>query len=296
MTKILVVEDDAKEAANIQQMLEESAFQVEVAQEGLDALARMKSAIPDAVLTKLHLPDLNGLQLVETIRERHPTVPVVLMTSDDASDIAVKALQAGAASYIHRRSIESELISTMAGIARMLRSQRNQEVAISTISTSQTRYEFGNDHEVAAEVLAHLEKDLRDRNYFDPTEVFRIALALREAVVNAIDHGNLQLDSVLRDDSNRSYRQEGLKRATQEPYCSRHVTVTASLESTEVRYTIEDEGTGFDPATIDDPIDQEHLNRSHGRGLMLMRSFLDEVSYNERGNKLTLVKRCSPQE
>ena len=55
--------------------------------------------------------------------------------------------------------------------------------------------------------------------------------------------------------------------------------------------TVRDEGAGFDPGTLPDPTDPANLGRSCGRGLFLIRSFMDEVRHNAAGNEITLVKR-----
>jgi anti-sigma regulatory factor (Ser/Thr protein kinase) len=56
---------------------------------------------------------------------------------------------------------------------------------------------------------------------------------------------------------------------------------------------IRDEGTGFDRATLPDPTDPAQLEKASGRGLVLMRTFCDEVNFNEAGNEVTLVKRMA---
>ena len=53
---------------------------------------------------------------------------------------------------------------------------------------------------------------------------------------------------------------------------------------------IRDEGPGFDPASIPNPTDPEYLERPSGRGMLLMRSFMDELTYNDTGNEVTMVK------
>jgi anti-sigma regulatory factor (Ser/Thr protein kinase) len=64
---------------------------------------------------------------------------------------------------------------------------------------------------------------------------------------------------------------------------------------TEVTFVIADEGPGFDPSRLPDPTDPAQLERVHGRGLLLIRTFMDEVSHNERGNEITMVKRVRPR-
>ncbi len=72
---------------------------------------------------------------------------------------------------------------------------------------------------------------------------------------------------------------------------SKHVRVEVTLENGRLEARITDQGRGFDPSTIPDPTEPENILKSSGRGLFLMRQMLDEVSYNDRGNQVTLVLR-----
>jgi anti-sigma regulatory factor (Ser/Thr protein kinase)/acyl-CoA thioesterase FadM len=96
-------------------------------------------------------------------------------------------------------------------------------------------------------------------------EVFGISLAVEEALANAIEHGNQR-----------------------DPAKNVHVVYTMTPERFEARIT--DEGTGFDPADVPDPTDVERLECPRGLGLMLMRHFMNEVSYSPRGNTVRLEK------
>lgn len=71
------------------------------------------------------------------------------------------------------------------------------------------------------------------------------------------------------------------------------MSVSARYEPGEVTYRIEDEGPGFDPKSLPDPTDAANLERLHGRGLMLMRMFMDEVAHSPTGNAVTMTKRRS---
>ena len=72
---------------------------------------------------------------------------------------------------------------------------------------------------------------------------------------------------------------------------SKNVVVEVNWSGGTLQATIRDQGAGFDPTSIPDPTRPENLSRSCGRGLFLMRQLLDEVSYNDRGNEVTLVLR-----
>jgi serine/threonine-protein kinase RsbW len=97
-------------------------------------------------------------------------------------------------------------------------------------------------------------------------EKSNVFVALDEAFVNAVKHGN-------------RFDYEKL------------VRITAEVSSKEARFTVEDEGEGFDVAQIPDPLDPANLFKTSGRGVLLMYNIMDEVKYNERGNRLELVKR-----
>ena len=67
--------------------------------------------------------------------------------------------------------------------------------------------------------------------------------------------------------------------------------MSVNVENDHGAFVIRDEGPGFDPRELPDPTDPTNLERPSGRGLLLMRTFMDDVSYNDDGNQVTLIKR-----
>ena len=117
----------------------------------------------------------------------------------------------------------------------------------------------------ARQVEQHLLGELRGQNYPEDC-LFAIRLALEEALSNAIKHGN-KLDP------------------------EKTVSVKYSIGPEEVELVIRDQGAGFDLSGVPDPTSDEHLEDPNGRGIMLMRAYMDEVSYNTEGNEVRMVKR-----
>lgn len=115
-------------------------------------------------------------------------------------------------------------------------------------------------HATIERLLAALEANL-----WEGRDLFHIQLAIEEALVNAITHGNKLADDKVVE-----------------------VEFRVSPQTTFVR--IKDQGAGFDPAAVPDPRDDEHLACTNGRGVMLIREFMSEVRYNDRGNEVTMVK------
>lgn len=98
-------------------------------------------------------------------------------------------------------------------------------------------------------------------------EQSNLFVALDEAFVNAVKHGN-KFDT------------------------RKLVRITAEVSKKEAKFTVEDEGEGFDVKNIPDPLDPANLFKSSGRGVLFIYNIMDEVKYNDRGNRLTMVKRA----
>jgi serine/threonine-protein kinase RsbW len=96
-------------------------------------------------------------------------------------------------------------------------------------------------------------------------DLFAIRLALEEALVNAIKHGN------------------GFDR-------TKKVAIRYTIQPGRFHINITDEGHGFDPEDVPDPTAVENLERPCGRGLLLMRNYMNEVTFNPRGNSVTMCK------
>lgn len=290
MASILIAEDSAAQAVQIRALLQKAGHSVMVAVDGKQATEMLQDPMPDLIITDLNMPEMNGLELVEYVREHQSEIPVVLMTADGSEDTAVQALRRGATSYLPKRELAQSLNTTVREILELIEARRSQNEVMQALVAAESTYVLGNDHKFAGQVIAQLEEQLRTMKYSDATGMLRITMALREAVANAIDHGNLELDSDMRDEDGPAYSELGRQRAAQEPWRSRQVTITSRVTPDQVRYTIIDQGPGFDPSSLPDPLDPENLLRAHGRGLMLIRSFMDEVTHNETGNMITMVK------
>ena len=117
--------------------------------------------------------------------------------------------------------------------------------------------------ETRKEILSKLQA-----NNFAEEDVFAIHLALEEAFLNAVRHGN-KMDT------------------------AKKVTIGYTVDSDKIEISITDQGEGFDPQVIPDPREGENLYKAQGRGLLLIRSYMDTVEYNLQGNCVKMVKHRS---
>ena len=291
MATVLVVDDSAVDRKLAGACLKNCGFDVEFASNGAEALEQIVRERPDMVLTDLVMPQVDGLELVSRIKKSCRGLPVILMTAHGNEEIAATALQTGAASYVPKKNLSRDLEETVVSVMSVAQMEQAEQLVFDSLTRVELTFELGNDMAALRPLIAHMQSQMRQLDLCDESEVVRISTALQEALVNAIEHGNLELDSTLRELKDNTYSKLGSERRGLAPYKDRKVYVTAMFDRDQATWTIRDEGEGFDPQTLPDPTDPASLQRVSGRGLLLIRTFMDEVSFSGRANEICMIKR-----
>ncbi|MBM81448.1 MAG: response regulator receiver protein [Planctomycetaceae bacterium] len=294
MTTILVVDDSGMDRRLAGGLLEKQTdWTIIFAKDGRDALHQIELHVPDIVITDLQMPNLDGLELVEAIRNDYPLIPVILITAKGSEEIAVRALQKGAASYVPKRRMAADLVETVKLVrAASYENQAQKRLMLHRMQTTDCEFLLENDLKLVPSLIAYMQELSGIMGICNEADRLRIGVALEEALINAIYHGNLELSSELREKTARSYYNLAKERSELDPYKDRRVRFVATFTRNEAVFTVHDEGVGFDPGQIPNPTDPAFLDRPCGRGLLLMHTFMDEVRFNESGNAVTLVKRA----
>lgn len=256
--------------------------------EALELIARLS---PAAVVTDLQMPGMNGLDLVEAIGNQYPGLPVVLMTAYGSEDIAILALRAGAANYVPKKALARDLADTIDAVLALAAVDGRRRKLLGCLESNRSSFRLENDPELIAPLIAMLQENLTGVGLCDGNVRTRVGVALQECLSNALFHGNLEVSSDLRQEDERRFYAEAESRRRQAPYRDRRIHVSTDLGRDCVTYRIRDEGPGFDTASLDAPFDPESLMRVGGRGMILIRSFMDEVHHNGSGNEITMIKK-----
>lgn len=295
MPRVLVVDDSELDRRLVSGLLAENdSFQVEFAEDGAVALDRMAAETPDLVLSDIQMPEVNGLQLVGRARLQFPHVPVVLMTAHGSESIAVEALARGAASYVPKVQLADKLLDTVEEILAISRADRTHSRLVSCLMRSEFLFELDNDAELIDPLVDLVQQMAVGMKLVDFTERVRLGVALKEALLNAVYRGNLELDASSVEHSRERMLLGGLgdaveRRRREHPYRDRRVTVEILIRPDLARFVVRDQGPGFDVAAALAGADD--FDAPKGRGLRLMRAFMDEVTFNAAGNEVTLLKR-----
>ncbi|MBC8482029.1 MAG: ATP-binding protein [Planctomycetes bacterium] len=126
-----------------------------------------------------------------------------------------------------------------------------------------------NSSDAVGEVCEEILTELKNKK-LDQDDIFAIHLAIEEAFVNAVKHGN-----------------------GNDP--SKKVGIDYRIGESEFEIFVEDEGEGFDPVSVPDPRTNENIQKPNGRGLFLMRAYMDKVEFGGRGNRLHMVRKISSE-
>ena len=292
--RFLIVDDVLVERLFVSKLVERATgMKTTLADDGESALVSIEAERPVAVLTDLQMKRMNGLELVEHVRKRFPSVPVILMTAYGSEDLAFLALKAGATSYVPKRALAKELGATLNQILAATAAGRLKQRTLGSLEERFSRFRLQNDADLIAPLVDALRDDLCAVGFGDHSTRLRMTVALQEALANAIFHGNLEVSSDLRQDDERAFYDLAKTRRDLPPYRDRRVHVESWISPTAVSFTVRDEGPGFDTAVARREVDPEDLLRIGGRGLLLIRTFMDEVQHNERGNSVTIIKKLA---
>lgn len=298
MSRILIVDDseiDRRVAAGLlERELED--VQLEFAANGRDAVTRLRDQTPDLVLTDMQMPERDGLELVKAIRLHYPQVPVILMTAHGSDHLAIQALEEGAAGYVAKSQLAEKLCETVEEVLAIARADRTYERLIGCLAHTQLSFQLDNDAALIDPLIDLVQQMAAGMRLCDVNDRFRVGVALKSALLNALYRGNLEISFEQMQAAREELMQgkvldlvEQRRQAT--PYSDRRIHVYVDIRPEEGRFVVRDEGPGFDVAALQSATATATLDPSTGRGLVLIRAFMDEVRFNEQGNEVTLIKR-----
>jgi len=221
---------------------------------------------------------------------------VILMTGRGSEEIAAKALQHGAASYVAKSRLAHDLAPTVERILSAAREDRTHARLLHHMRACRLDFQLRNDLSLIRAAVNLLQLMLRCLPLADEIERLRVGIALEEALKNAYYHGNLELGGMSPRPSHEEYGALAAERGLVAPYRDRRIHISAEIGRDDAVFVVRDEGAGFDVAGWLEKSALLDADAASNRGMSLMRSIMDEVRYNPAGNEVTLRKQAVHQE
>jgi CheY-like chemotaxis protein len=284
----LVVDDSAVDRRLAGGLLEKGTYlDVRYAENGADALKQIDQEAPDIVLTDLQMPEMDGLQLVLKVAQNNPDIPVVLMTAHGSESIAAQALANGAASYVAKTDLAESLVNTVMLILAMNETDLRYRRLIQCSTRTQFEFLLENDTELIEPLIDLVQQVVASMNVCDTSQRVRMGVALENALTNAMIRGNLEIGP----SANHIIDREQINaRRVQKPYRDRRVYVNAAIDRNRVEFTVRDQGPGFDISQVPQSGDPAAFKNASRRGLVLIKTFMDDVHFDAKGNEVRMVK------
>lgn len=261
--RILIVDGNAELRGVLSDALREQGHEVVATGDRAEAVGREDLEEFDLVISDLTEDAAGGIEIISELKRKRLFVPIVVSSHEAQQHGVVKAFKLGASNYLQkpydREELRSIVEKTLGYKLRFI-----EDVKVLPFVRERIEFELPSDLSLMNGVLHYLIERASALGVIKP-DSSNLFIALDEAFVNAVKHGN-----------------EG------DP--KKLVRITADLSTREARFTIEDEGAGFNVKEIPDPLDPSNLFKTSGRGVLLIYNIMDVVEYNERGNRLTMVK------
>lgn len=248
---------------------------------------------PTFILMDLSQEEATILELLDQLFQCPDLVPI-LMVSPPTSEANSRSDDNGEHSFwieVLSQSWESHLeeFLLMAGVQGPL-------PLAGYILKDEARFVLGNNQALLTPLIPVLQAFLIHAGNCPQPEALQAGLALREATINGMVHGNLEVSSRIMDENPDSFFAQIELQRHKPPYRDRRIYLEANMEPRKAVFRLRDEGPGFDTTALPDPLDPSNLEKGNGRGILLIRTFMDDVSFNEKGNEITMVKFISLEE
>ena len=290
---IVVVDDDEVIRYTLQRKLSRLGYNIISLGKAEDALYLLKNEDRkiDLIITDIKLRKMDGIELLRYINAIDEPIPTLIITGQGNIEDAIRALRYGAYDFIRKPFDMNEVASTVRGILRRRQDQQVEDTLGEFILGEKRDFILPVDAQVADSLSCVFTIYLPHVAICNKTTAENISMAIREALSNAMYHGNLEIPSDIREEKGiKGFNEEIDKRISDEKYSHRLVTMHYELNRDYVEYIIEDEGPGFDYESLSDPRDPENFMKDSGRGLLIIRIHMDEVTWSKGGRCIHMRK------
>jgi serine/threonine-protein kinase RsbW len=253
--KILIIDDyDDLRTALTGEFSREGHF-IQICESRDEAVRYIEAENFDLIIT-----DLDGEHLISKTDDEVTCLP----DAESDSRSSIKAFKICVSSYKNNEFTEDELKSLIETTLNYKAKFIDQKEIVQNWR-EKIEFEIPSFISLMHTILDYLLRRV-EKNGVINSESSNLFVALDEAFVNAVKHGN-KFDT------------------------TKLVRISAEVSNKEARFTVEDEGDGFNVAEIPDPTNTENLFKTSGRGVLIIHNVMDEVRYNERGNRLEMIKK-----
>ncbi|NIM14447.1 MAG: SpoIIE family protein phosphatase [Candidatus Aminicenantes bacterium] len=284
---ILIIDDNVDLLEYLKDFFMIYNYEVILAENGNEGIEKFREFSPDIVISDIRLPDKSGNIVVKEIKEIDKDVPIIVITGYSDHNLILSAMKNGAVELLKKPFKPKDLKYLISKIETLFKKIK-VKLSSSFLQWEKRHLKIANDIHIIPSVTDFIFSNV---DYIFG-EISFMKIGLQEILINAIEHGNLDISY---DDKQQllttgEYNRVLKHKAALPENVDKYVDIKVFSTPEYLKLIIEDMGEGFDLSAIPDPENPENFLCEHGKGIMMTLNAYDEVTYNEKGNKVTLLK------
>jgi DNA-binding response OmpR family regulator len=265
---VLVVDDDRDVLSTLAEMLSELRLNPITAADGCEALEHLKTRQIDLIITDLLMPNMDGFELIQKSRKLNINIPIAVISGHGEVGNVVNALSNGAYNFITKPFTMKEIENIVKRGLRLREFSLGTHRLLEGIRNT-TEMEIPSYPHLIPSATLYIVRECQWRGVEDETILSNISICVDELLNNALIHGN-DLDE------------------------TKKINVSLVFDNEKITVSVEDQGEGFDYASLLHEISEQAETLPTKRGIFIVNYLMDDISFNDKGNTVTMSKYISP--
>lgn len=294
--RVLLADRDPVIRAQFERLGEVEGWRCATVPDAAGILTALEREPFDILITDLVIAEMSATELLRRLRGAAGSEAarrVIVLAARERLGSADQWIREGASDVVMAPvNVDAVRLAVERLAANLIESESGEDdTAYRFVSAERGMWELSSTELAAIKFPLYIAERLYRAGRIDKTERLRLELAFQEALLNALDHGNLELDSVWREEFDERgidrYERERTQRLADPRYGKRKVFIETVLERSCLTIRIRDEGRGFCPSST---VAVTTLPLCSGRGLAIIKGSVDDVHFARNGTEITLTK------
>lgn len=262
--RVLIVDDDHEVMTMLADIVKELNLTPVTASHGHEAMEKLKSQNIDLIITDLIMPKMGGLELIKQSRQLNAKIPIAVISGHGEAQNVIEALNRGAYNFVSKPFTIKEIEAIINKGLRLREFSLGTHKILEGIR-NYTEINIPNNPHYLPPATLYIVRECQWRGIDDEDQLSNVSVCADELLTNALIHGN-ELDE------------------------DKKISIQLIFDPEKFTLSFEDEGPGFDHHKLMAALSAEHAVPPTKRGLFIVKSLMDELAFNESGNKVTVVK------
>jgi sigma-B regulation protein RsbU (phosphoserine phosphatase) len=284
---ILIIDDNVDLLEYLKDFFMIYNYEVILAESGNEGIEKFREFSPDIVISDIRLPDKSGNIVVKEIKEIDNEVPIIVITGYSDHNLILSAMKNGAVELLKKPFKPKDLKYLVSKIETLFKKIK-VKLSSAFLQWEKRHLKISND--------IHLIPSVTDFIFSNVDYIFGelsfMKIGLQEILINAIEHGNLDISYEEKQKllASGDYHRYLRQKASDTDNVDKCVDIKVFSTPEYLKIIVEDMGDGFDLTSIPDPENPENFLNESGKGIMMTLNAFDQVDYNDKGNCVTLLK------